>query len=84
MSLPGSQQTTDYIDGYLVKACKIASPMSKVFAGRITQRLLSKEENEGLLAFHKQMNKPYIDYDHLMRPDCLAFGEEIYKKTITK
>ncbi|MFH1942934.1 MAG: flavodoxin domain-containing protein [bacterium] len=78
---PGPDQVKEYIDGYLANVCGTDKAMKKAFGGRITKRLLSTEDNQNLEAFHKEINKPYIDYDNLNRSDCLAFGQHIFDAT---
>ena len=79
---PGPDQVTDYIDKYLIEVSQADKAVQKMaMGGRITKRLLSKEDYDNLESFHKSMNKPYIDYDNLSRWDCLEFGQKILKKT---
>ncbi len=74
---PGPQVQTAYVDNYLAKLCQTSVPMNRVFPGRITKVLLSPEDYERLEAFHKSQNKPFDDYDHLARWECMEFGRQI-------
>jgi menaquinone-dependent protoporphyrinogen IX oxidase len=74
---PSQQTQTAYIDNYLAKLCQTAAPVSRVFPGRITKILLSDEDFKALEAFHQRQNKPFDDYDHLERWECMAFGGAI-------
>jgi menaquinone-dependent protoporphyrinogen IX oxidase len=69
-----------FVEG-LAKACGANPPLTKVFSGRLTKRLLNAEdykiEEEVMVKRYKQ---PYEDYDRLQRKDCLKFGEEILMK----
>jgi len=78
---PGPDQVKTYIDDYLAKLCGLESPLRRVFGGRITKGLLSEQDYKGLEGFHESMNKPFVDYDHLSRLECLGFGKEIRDKT---
>jgi len=74
---PGPQVQTAYIDNYLAKLCQTTAPMNRAFPGRITKVLLSAEDYKALEAFHKSQNKPFDDYDHLARWECMEFGRQI-------
>jgi menaquinone-dependent protoporphyrinogen IX oxidase len=74
---PTQQTQTAYIDNYLAKLCQSAAPANRVFPGRITKALLSDADFKALEAFHKSQNKPFDDYDHLARWDCMEFGRTI-------
>jgi len=65
-----------FLDG-LAKACGVKPPMTKVFSGRLTKRLLNAEDYKVEEDVAKRRNEPYEDYDRLQRKDCLQFGEAI-------
>ena len=73
-----SPRAQPYVEG-LVKACQAKPPLLKIFAGRITKRLLNEEDYKIEEEVFKRRNEPYEDYDRLKRSDCLKFGEEIRK-----
>jgi len=64
----------------LAKACQTKPPVIRIFAGRITKRLLNEEDYKIEEEVFKRRNEPYEDYDRLKRSDCLKFGEEILSK----
>lgn len=68
-----------YIDA-LAKSCAAKPPLTKVFSGRLTKKLLSPADDKIEEEVAKKQNHPYEDYDHLQRKDCLKFGEEILTK----
>lgn len=68
-----------FLEG-LVKACGVKPPLTKVFPGRLTKRLLNAEDYKVEEQVAKRRNQPYEDYDRLQRKDCLTFGEEILAK----
>lgn len=68
-----------YVDG-LAKSCMAKPPLTKVFSGRLTRKLLNTEDYKIEEEVAKRRNQPYEDYDHLQRKDCLKFGEEILTK----
>jgi menaquinone-dependent protoporphyrinogen IX oxidase len=70
---PGPQAQTNYIDNYLAKLCQSSAPANRVFPGRITKILLSPEDYKALENFLK----PFENYDHLDRWECLEFGKQI-------
>lgn len=74
---PTAQTQTNYIDNYLAKLGQTTAPSNRVFPGRITKRLLSDADFKNLEAFHKSLNRPFDDYDHLARWDCMEFGRGI-------
>jgi menaquinone-dependent protoporphyrinogen IX oxidase len=78
---PGMQAQTAYIDNYLAKLCRTPAPMNRVFPGRITKVLLSAEDYKALEAFHKSQNKPFDDYDHLARWECMEFGRQVFGRS---
>jgi predicted HTH domain antitoxin len=55
-------------------------PVTKIFSGRLTKKLLNSEDNKIEEEVAKRRNQPYEDYDNLRRTDCLKFGEEILTK----
>jgi menaquinone-dependent protoporphyrinogen IX oxidase len=64
----------------LAKSCQVRPPLIKIFSGRITKRLLNKEDYKIEEEVFKRRNQPFEDYDRLQRSDCLKFGEEILTK----
>jgi menaquinone-dependent protoporphyrinogen IX oxidase len=64
----------------LAKSCQAKPPLVKIFSGRITKRLLNKEDYKIEEDVFKRRNEPFEDYDRLKRGDCLKFGEEILNK----
>lgn len=74
---PGPQVQTMYIDNYLAKLCQTSAPANRIFPGRITKILLSDEDFKALEAFHKKQNRPFDDYDHLSRWECMEFGRQV-------
>ena len=64
----------------LIKSCRTKPSLVKIFSGRITKRLLNKEDYKIEEDVFKRRNEPFEDYDHLKRSDCLKFGEEILNK----
>jgi len=74
-----SPRAQGFLDG-LSKACTARPPLTKIFPGRITKRLLIEEDYKVEEEVFKRRNEPYEDYDHLKRSDCLKFGEEILTK----
>jgi len=70
---PGPQTQQMYIDNYLAKLCQVTAPVNRSFAGRITKALLPEADIKRL----EGIFKPFEDYDHLSRWDCLKFGGQI-------
>jgi menaquinone-dependent protoporphyrinogen IX oxidase len=68
-----------FLEG-LEKACGTKPPLTRVFSGRLTKRLLNAEDYKVEAEVAKRRNEPYEDYDRLQRKDCLKFGEEILAK----
>jgi menaquinone-dependent protoporphyrinogen oxidase len=68
-----------YVD-LLAKFCQAKPPLTKIFSGRVTKRLLNKEDYKIEEDVFKRRNQPFEDYDRLQRSDCLKFGEEILTK----
>ena len=66
--------------GVLSKSCQAKPPLTKIFSGRVTKRLLSKDDYKIEEEVFKRRNQPFEDYDSLKRSDCLKFGEEILNK----
>ena len=64
----------------LAKSCQIRPPLVRVFGGRITKRLLNKEDYKIEEEVFRRRNQPFEDFDRLQRGDCLKFGEEILAK----
>jgi hypothetical protein len=64
----------------LAKSCQVKPPLAKIFSGRVTKGLLSKEDYKIEEEVFKRRNQPFEDYDNLQRSDCLKFGEEILNK----
>jgi menaquinone-dependent protoporphyrinogen IX oxidase len=70
-----SPRAQGYVD-LLAGLCQAKSPLKKVFPGRVTKRLLNKEDFKVQEEVFKRRNSPFEDYDNLQRKDCLKFGEE--------
>jgi len=68
-----------YVDA-LAKLCQASPSLTKTFPGRVTKRLLNKEDFKVEEEVFKRRNQPFEDYDYLKRSDCLKFGEEILGK----
>jgi len=68
-----------YVD-VLAKFCQAKPPLTKIFSGRVTKRLLNKEDYKIEEEVFKRRNQPFDDYDRLQRSDCLKFGEQILTK----
>ena len=68
-----------YVD-VLAKFCQAKPLLTKIFSGRVTRRLLNKEDYKIEEEVFKRRNQPFEDYDRLQRSDCLKFGEEIFTK----
>jgi len=64
----------------LTKSCQAKPSLIKMFSGRITKRLLNKEDYKIEEDVFKRRNEPFEDYDRLKTSDCLKFGEEILNK----
>ena len=64
----------------LAKSCQTKPSLIRIFSGRITKRLLNKEDYKIEEDVFKRRNEPFEDYDRLKRSDCLKFGEEILNK----
>jgi menaquinone-dependent protoporphyrinogen IX oxidase len=75
----GTPRAQAYIDA-LAKLCQISPSLTKTFPGRVTKRLLNKEDYKVEEEVFKRRNQPFEDYDSLKRSDCLNFGEEILRK----
>ena len=72
-------RTQAYVD-LLAKFCHAKPPLTRIFSGRVTKRLLNKEDYKIEEEVFKRRNQPFEDYDRLQRSDCLKFGEEILTK----
>lgn len=70
------EAASGYIDS-LAAICKVESPVTRAFRGRITKGLLNQEDLKGLEAYYSRVERPFEDYDNLSRPECLGFGKEI-------
>jgi menaquinone-dependent protoporphyrinogen IX oxidase len=68
-----------YVD-LLAKFCQAKPPLTRIFSGRVTKRLLNKEDYKIEEEVFKRRNQPFEDYNRLQRSDCLKFGEEILTK----
>ena len=68
-----------YVDA-LAKSCAARPPLTKMFSGRVTKRLLNPEDYKIQEEVAKRRNQPFEDYDRLQRKDCLQFGDEILAK----
>ena len=76
----GTPRAQAYIDA-LAKICQVNPSLTKTFPGRVTKRLLNKEDYKVEEEVFQRRNQPFEDYDYLKRGDCLNFGEEILSKT---
>jgi menaquinone-dependent protoporphyrinogen IX oxidase len=76
--LPGPQQVTTYIDGYLAKLCKTSSVPKRAFGGRITRVLMPEAEYNSIADMYAKFGGPAGDFDILSRSECLKLGNEIY------
>lgn len=65
-----------YID-VLAKACQVKPPLTKLFPGRLTLRLLNAEDYKVQEEVSKRRNAVPEDYDRLQRKDCVKFGGDI-------
>jgi menaquinone-dependent protoporphyrinogen IX oxidase len=74
-----SPRAQAYVD-VLAKFCQAKPPLTRIFSGRVTKRLLNKEDYKIEEEVFKRRNQPFEDYDRLQRSDCLKFGEEILTK----
>jgi len=74
-----SPRAQTYVD-LLAKFCQAKPPLTRIFSGRVTKKLLSMEDYKIEEAAFKRRNQPFEDYDHLQRSDCLKFGEAILTK----
>ena len=75
----GTPRAQAYVDA-LAKFCQASPSLTKTFPGRVTKRLLNKEDYKVEEEVFKRRNQPFEDYDYLKRSDCLKFGEEILGK----
>ena len=74
-----SPRAQTFVD-VLAKSSRAKPPLIRIFSGRITKRLLNKEDYRIEEEVFKRRNQPFEDYDRLQRSDCLKFGEEILTK----
>lgn len=74
-----SPRAQGYVDA-LAKFCQAKPNLTRIFSGRVTKRLLNKEDYKIQEEVFKRRNQPFEDYDRLQRSDCLKFGEEILSK----
>ena len=72
----GTPRAQAYIDAF-AKLCQINPAFTKTFPGRVTKRLLSKEDYKVEEGVFQRRNQPFEDYDSLKRSDCLNFGEQV-------
>ena len=75
----GTPRAQAFLDDF-AKLCRVRPSLAKTFPGRITKRLLNKEDYKIEEDVFKRRNQPFEDYDYLKRIDCLNFGEEILGK----
>jgi menaquinone-dependent protoporphyrinogen IX oxidase len=71
-----SPRAQGYID-VLAKACQAKPPLTKIFSGRLTLKLLNTEDYKVQEDVAKRRNAAPEDYDRLQRKDCLKFGGDI-------
>ena len=74
-----SPRAQAYVD-LLAKFCQAKPPLTRIFSGRVTKRLLNKDDYKIEEEVSKRRNQPFEDSDRLQRSDCLKFGEEILTK----
>lgn len=74
-----AQQYTSFFDNHLVKLTGADKPLSKVFLGRVTLRLMEPKVREQMMSFPNME-----DYDNLKRSECMDFGREILKSLNVK
>jgi menaquinone-dependent protoporphyrinogen IX oxidase len=65
-----------YID-VLTKAAQAKPPLTRIFPGRLTLKLLTPEDYKVQEEVAKKRNAQPEDYDRLQRKDCLKFGGDI-------
>jgi menaquinone-dependent protoporphyrinogen oxidase len=75
----GTEIANRYLD-MISKLCGNNPLSKKSFPGRMTKRLFDAEVLKQMEEYYKKVNRPFEDYDHLQRKDCLQFGEEILKQ----
>jgi len=71
-----SPRAQGYVE-VLTKACQAKPSLTKVFAGRLTLKLLNPEDYKVQEDVAKRRNAAPEDYDRLQRKDCLKFGGDI-------
>jgi len=74
-----SPRAQKFVD-VLANSCQARPSLIRIFSGRITKRLLNKDDYKVEEDVFKLRNEPFEDYDRLKRTDCLKFGEEILNK----
>ncbi len=65
----------NFFDNHLVKLTGAEGLFSRVFLGRITLGLMESDVREQMKSYPNME-----DYDNLKRSECMAFGQEIFKK----
>ena len=74
-----SPRAQKYVE-VLANSCQARPSLVRIFSGRVTKRLLNKDDYKIEEDVFKRRNEPFEDYDRLKRSDCLKFGEEILNK----
>jgi menaquinone-dependent protoporphyrinogen IX oxidase len=74
-----SPRAQKFVD-VLANSCQAKPSLIRIFSGRVTKRLLNKEDYKIEEDVFKRRNEPFEDYDRLKRSDCLKFGEETLNK----
>ncbi len=74
-----SPRAQKFVD-VLTNSCQARPSLIRIFSGRITKRLLNKEDYRIEEEVFKRRNEPFEDYDRLKRSDCLKFGAETLNK----
>ena len=69
-----AEQKATLLDNYLFKLCDVKDVMSAAFLGRVTLGLMDKA------AYEMMSRMGTSDYDNLKRPECMAFGAEVFDK----
>ena len=69
-----AEEKATLLDNYLFKLCDVKNVMSAAFLGRVTLGLMDKAAYDMMV----RMNMP--EYDNLKRPECMAFGAEVFAK----
>jgi menaquinone-dependent protoporphyrinogen IX oxidase len=71
-----SSRAQGYVD-VLAKSCQAKPSLTRIFAGRITLKLLNPADYKVQEEVAKRRNAQAEDYDRLQRKDCLKFGADI-------